>query len=115
VSDEPHLLPCPFGKPQEYALHKPRLNQIGGYWVVSCDQCASHGPVCPTETDAINAWNTRSASGDKRLAAMEKVAAMAKYAQCSCTVPIRDSGHMLECWMPDLSDALREPDLQEGS
>jgi hypothetical protein len=30
----------------------------------------------------------------------------AKHAQCKCTVKERISGHLLECWMPELNEAL---------
>lgn len=30
----------------------------------------------------------------------------AKYAQCTCSISERASGHKVECWMPDLSAAI---------
>jgi hypothetical protein len=30
----------------------------------------------------------------------------AKRAQCQCSILERDSGHLVDCWMPDLSEAI---------
>lgn len=38
--------------------------------------------------------------------AIDELLAAAEQAQCGCTVRERASGHLTECWMPDLSAAI---------
>jgi len=42
------------------------------------------------------------------LARAEKLAEAASEVQCECTVKERESGHRVECAMPQLQEALRE-------
>ena len=49
------LRPCPFcGADDETMLHTEQ-----GDWMIDCDGCFAHGPLCETEDAAIAAWNTR--------------------------------------------------------
>jgi len=68
---------------------------------ISPGECAEDGFA--TRAEALKflwAWV------DKRLEAHERLVEAAENAQCDCTISQRDSGHDVECWMPDFVDAL---------
>jgi hypothetical protein len=55
------------------------------------------------ETDEANA---------RLIAAAPDLLEAAKHAQCSCTTAQRDSGHSVDCWMPDLRAAIAKAEGQ---
>lgn len=40
--------------------------------------------------------------------AVDELLAAAEQAQCACTIRERDSGHLSDCWMPDLTFAIEK-------
>lgn len=60
---ETDLLPCPFNHDATVATEPPFAVKYSASegWSVACETCGSEGPREATETNAIAAWNTRSA------------------------------------------------------
>ena len=55
-TQKPELLPCPFSHCLSNEVH---VHEIEDCFVVDCVFCGARGPIMPTESEAIVAWNLR--------------------------------------------------------
>jgi len=74
-----------------------RTRKAMRYLIGSDNQGFAHTVGVPPEVDVANA--------DLMCAAPDLLAA-AQRAQCGCSIAERESGHLVDCWMPDLLAAI---------
>mgnify|MGYP006908234730 CR=1 FL=1 len=74
------------------------------------DAAAKLGDACASLVGDLsrrtNYEDYRTTDQAVRAEAIERLIAAADQAQCQCSITERESGHLVGCWMPALSDAI---------